>query len=184
VSRGVAGVEGNQLVAAVAGTVDGDAIREWIRTLLPPHMVPARVVALDEMPLSANGKVDRRAVAASWRTDEGTETFVAPRNALETVVAKVWAEVLEVPHVGLEDPFFALGGDSVLATMIVGRLREALDTDEVSVRTLFATLTVGGMAQRLTADETTPGRFGQVAEIYLEVDALSADELDSELLDS
>jgi mycobactin phenyloxazoline synthetase len=184
VSRGIAGVEGNQLVAAVAGELDGEAVREWTRTLLPPHMVPARVVVLDELPLSANGKVDRRAVAASWRADDGAGTFVAPRNALETVVAKIWAEVLEVPRVGVEDLFFGLGGDSVLATMIVGRLREALDTDEVSVRTLFATLTVGGMAQRLTADEATPGRFAQVAEIYLEVDALSADELDSELLDS
>jgi mycobactin phenyloxazoline synthetase len=146
-------------------------------------MVPSRIIVLDDVPLTANGKVDRRAVASAWASEDA-DSYTAPVSALEQVVAKVWAEVLEVDRVGLDDPFFALGGDSVLATMIVGRLREALDTAEVSVRALFSTLTVGAMAQRLSAEETVPGRFDQVAEIYLEVDALSAEELDSELQDS
>jgi mycobactin phenyloxazoline synthetase len=179
VRRGVAGVAGNQLVAAVAGEVVPEDVREFARTMLPPHMVPARVVVLDELPLTANGKVDRRAVAAEWAAE--ADSSVAPGTPLEKVIAKVWAEVLEVERVGVDDPFFALGGDSVLATMIVGRLREALDTSEVSVRTLFATLTVGAMAARLLADETTPGRLAEVAEIYLEVDALSESDLDAEL---
>ncbi|NKQ56411.1 amino acid adenylation domain-containing protein [Amycolatopsis sp. K13G38] len=179
VRRGVAGVAGNQLVAAVAGAVQGDEVREFVRTMLPPHMVPARVVVLDEMPLTANGKVDRRAVATRWAAE--TDEYVAPSTPLEKVLAKVWADVLDVERVGVSDPFFALGGDSVLATMIVGRLREALDTTEVSVRTLFSSLTVGAMAARLTADEAVPGRLAQVAEIYLEVDALSEEDLDAEL---
>jgi mycobactin phenyloxazoline synthetase len=183
VRRGVAGVSGKQLVAAIAGDVDGEQVREWIRTQLPPHMVPSRIVVLDDVPLTANGKVDRRAVGSAWASEE-SDSYAAPVSALEQVVAKVWAHVLEVDRVGLDDPFFGLGGDSVLATMIVGRLREALDTAEVSVRTLFSTLTVGGMAQRLSAEETVPGRFDQVAEIYLEIDALSAEELDSELQES
>ncbi|MBB2933785.1 mycobactin phenyloxazoline synthetase [Amycolatopsis bartoniae] len=179
VRRGVAGVAGNQLVAAVAGAVTPEEVREFARGLLPPHMVPARVVVLDELPLTANGKVDRRTVATHWAT--GADDYVPPKSPLEQVIAKVWAEVLGVERVGLEDPFFARGGDSVLATMIVGRLREALDTTEVTVRTLFATLTVSAMAARLTADESTPGRLDQVAEIYLEVDALSEEDLESEL---
>jgi len=184
VRRGVAGVAGSQLVAAIAGDADGEEVRAWLRTMLPPHMVPSRVVTLGELPLTANGKVDRRAVAAAWASEDASGTYVAPRTALEKVVTKVWAEVLEVERVGLDDQFFGLGGDSVLATMIVGRLREALDTAEVSVRTLFAALTAGGMARRLADDETVPGRFEQVAEIYLEIDALSEDELDSELQES
>lgn len=179
VRRGVAGVAGSQLVAAVAGAVAPEDVREFARTMLPPHMIPARVVVLDELPLTANGKVDRRAVATHWAAE--ADSYVAPGTPLEKVIAKVWAEVLEVERVGVDDPFFALGGDSVLATMIVGRLREALDTSEVSVRTLFATLTVGAMAARLLADETTSGRLAQVAEIYLEVDALSESDLDAEL---
>ncbi|HVW44152.1 MAG TPA: amino acid adenylation domain-containing protein [Amycolatopsis sp.] len=180
VRRGVAGVAGNQLVAAVAGAVAPDEIRDFARTMLPPHMVPARVVVLDELPLTANGKVDRRAVAIHWAAAEA-DTYVAPSTPLEQVLAKVWAEVLGVERVGRSDPFFALGGDSVLATMIVGRLREALDTTEVSVRTLFASLTVGAMAARLLDAEATPGRLAQVAEIYLDVDALSEEDLESEL---
>ncbi|HVV14349.1 MAG TPA: amino acid adenylation domain-containing protein [Amycolatopsis sp.] len=179
VRRGIAGVAGNQLVAAVAGAVTGDEVREFVRTMLPPHMVPARVLVLDEMPLTANGKVDRRTVAAGWAAE--ADTYVAPVGHLENVLAKVWAEVLGVERISRTDPFFALGGDSVLATMIVGRLREALDTTEVSVRTLFATLTVGAMAERLLADEAEPGRLAQVAEIYLEIDALSESDVEAEL---
>nr|WP_236789553.1 amino acid adenylation domain-containing protein [Amycolatopsis sp. GM8] len=179
VRRGIAGVAGNQLVAAVAGEVMADEVREFARTMLPPHMVPARVVVLGEMPLTANGKVDRRAVATHWAAE--TDSYVAPKTPLEQVLAKVWADVLEVGRVGVDDPFFALGGDSVLATMIVGRLREALDSNGISVRTLFATLSVSAMAARLLADETTPGRLAQVAEIYLEVDALDESDVDAEL---
>ncbi|UIJ60638.1 amino acid adenylation domain-containing protein [Amycolatopsis acidiphila] len=179
VRRGVAGVAGNQLVAAVSGEVEPEDVREFARTMLPPHMVPARVVVLGELPLTANGKVDRRAVATHWAAE--ADSYVAPETPLEKVIAKVWAEVLEAERVGVEDPFFALGGDSVLATMIIGRLREALDTSEVSVRTLFATLTVGAMAARLLAEETTPGRLAQVAEIYLEVDALTESDVDAQL---
>ncbi|RAS65120.1 mycobactin phenyloxazoline synthetase [Lentzea atacamensis] len=175
VRRGVAGVAGTQLVAAVAGEVDGEEVREFVRTLLPPHMVPTRVIVLDAMPLTANGKVDRKAVAAHWAAE--ADTYVAPVSALEQVLAKIWAEVLGVERVGLDDAFFALGGDSVLATMIVGRLREALDTSDVTVRTLFATLTVGAMAARMQADEAVPGRLAQVAEIYLEIDAMTEEEL-------
>nr|WP_281356474.1 amino acid adenylation domain-containing protein [Amycolatopsis anabasis] len=180
VRRGVAGVHGNQLVAAVAGAVCGDEVREWMSTVLPPHLTPSRIVVLDELPLTANGKADRRAVAAHWETEAGAD-YAAPETPLEKVLALVWGEVLGAERIGLDDPFFALGGDSVLATMIVGRLREALDTAEVSVRTLFASLTVRAMAARLLANESTPGRLTQVAEIYLEVEALSAEELDSEL---
>ncbi|MFI9814177.1 non-ribosomal peptide synthetase [Saccharothrix variisporea] len=179
VRRGVAGVAGSQLVAAVAGEVDGEEVRAFVRTLLPPHMVPVRVVVLDQMPLTGNGKVDRKAVAGAWQAE--VDAYVAPVTPLERVLAKVWAEVLGVERVGVDDPFFALGGDSVLATMIVGRVREALDTSEVTVRTLFGALTVGAMAARMVAEESVPGRLAQVAEIFLEVDALSAEDLEAEL---
>lgn len=180
VRRGVAGVSGSQLVAAVVGDVDGEQVREWSRELLPPHMVPSRIVVLDEFPLTSNGKIDWRAVALYWAVR--TDSYSAPKTALEKVVTSIWADVLETERVGLDDAFFALGGDSVLATVIIGRLREALDTDEVSVRTLFAMLTPGAMAARLASDDSVPSRLEQVAEIYLEVLELSAEELESELL--
>ncbi|WDF35891.1 amino acid adenylation domain-containing protein [Streptomyces sp. T12] len=188
VRRAVAGLtrgQGVQLAAAVAadaGTAE-DELREWARSVLPPHMVPARIAVAGELPLTSNGKLDRRAVQELWQVAEA-EQHRAPGTALETVVARVWQDVLGVDRVGLDDGFFALGGDSVLATVIVGRLREALDTSEVSVRSLFATLTAGGMAKRLSAEEQTPGRLEQVAAIHLEIEDMSAQEIDSALRDT
>ena len=188
VRRAVAGLtrgQGVQLAAAVAadaGTAE-DELRDWARSVLPPHMVPARITVAEELPLTSNGKLDRRAVQELWQVDEA-ERHRAPGTALETVVARVWQDVLGVERVGLDDGFFALGGDSVLATVIVGRLREALDTSEVSVRSLFATLTAGGMAKRLSAEEETAGRLEQVAAIHLEIEDMSAEEIDSALRDT
>jgi mycobactin phenyloxazoline synthetase len=190
VRRAVAGLTdgpGVQLAAAVAagpGTTE-EELRRWARAVLPPHMVPARIAVAAELPLTANGKLDRRAVRALWETrGPGEEGHRAPGSALETVVARVWADVLGAAHVGLDDGFFALGGDSVLATVIVSRLREALDTSEVSVRALFATLTPGGMAKRLAAEEHIPGRLEQVAAFHLEIEGMSAEEVDSALRDT
>ncbi|MFE6524219.1 amino acid adenylation domain-containing protein, partial [Streptomyces sp. NPDC057794] len=187
VRRAVAGLTGGpgvQLAAAVAaapGTTE-EELRRWARTVLPPHMVPSRIAVAAALPLTANGKLDRRAVRALWETREpGEEEHQAPGSALETVVARVWSDVLGAERVGLDDGFFALGGDSVLATVIVSRLREALDTSEVSVRTLFATLTPGGMAKRLAAEEQTPGRLEQVAALHLEIEGMSAEEVDAAL---
>lgn len=168
-------------VAAAPGTAE-EELREWVGSLLPPHMVPERVVVVDELPLTSNGKLDRRAVQELWAA-KGPKAarHLAPVTALEKVVARVWGEVLGLEQVGLDDGFFALGGDSVLATTIVGRLREALDTSEVSVRTLFGTLTVGGMAERMSADERTPGRLAQAAAIHLEIAGMSAAEVEAAL---
>lgn len=188
VRRAVAGLtrgQGVQLAAAVAadaGTAE-EELREWARSVLPPHMVPGRIAVAEELPLTSNGKLDRRAVQELWQVAD-TDTHRAPGTALETVVARVWQDVLGVERVGLDDGFFALGGDSVLATVIVGRLREALDTSEVTVRSLFATLTAGGMAKRLFAEEETPGRLEQVAAIHLEIEDMSAAEIDSALRDT
>ncbi|MGI5373421.1 amino acid adenylation domain-containing protein [Streptomyces sp. CA-251387] len=187
VRRAVAGLtQGVQLAAAVAadaGTAE-DELREWARSVLPPHMVPARIAVAEELPLTSNGKLDRRAVQELWQAAEAEQQHRAPGTALETLVARVWQDVLGVERVGLDDGFFALGGDSVLATVIVGRLREALDTSEVSVRSLFATLTVGGMTKRLSAEEETPGRLEQIAAIHLEIEDMSAEEVDSALNDT
>ncbi|MEV5311958.1 amino acid adenylation domain-containing protein [Streptomyces sp. NPDC052610] len=189
VRRAVAGLTrgpGVQLAAAVAaapGTAEGE-LRDWVRQALPPHMVPARIAVAGELPLTANGKLDRRAVRALWEAGAEEPAHRAPGSALETVVARVWADVLGADRVGLDDGFFALGGDSVLATVIVARLREALDTSEVTVRSLFAGLTAGGMAERLAAEEETPGRLEQVAAIHLEIETMSAEEVDSALRDA
>ncbi|WP_249416848.1 amino acid adenylation domain-containing protein [Streptomyces sp. TS71-3] len=184
VRRAVAGLTPGphaRLAAAVACAeqVTEEALTASVRALLPPHMVPSRIAVLRELPLTGNGKLDRRAVQELWQSDDEADeqSHRAPGTALERVVAQVWRDVLGAGRLGLDDGFFALGGDSVLATVIVARLREALDSSDVSVRDLFATLTAGGMAKRLAAGERTPGRLEQVAALHLEIAAMSAEEV-------
>jgi amino acid adenylation domain-containing protein len=123
-------------------------LREHTARLLPDYMVPSAFVHLDRLPLTATGKIDRRAlpepefVAAS--------DFVGPRDGLETLLAEIWAEVLRVPNVGVHDDFFELGGHSLLATQVVSRIRRALDL-EIPLRTAFEATTVAALADRVRA---------------------------------
>ncbi|EIV91084.1 amino acid adenylation enzyme/thioester reductase family protein [Frankia sp. QA3] len=161
------------------------AIRASLRGLLPPHMVPDRVVAVPELPLSANGKLDRRAAAALLEREPGgpRPQPSPPRSDLERMILLVWREVLGGGEFGVTDEFFALGGDSVLATRLVARLRDELDTAEVSVRMLFGAPTVAALAQRMRAVETTPGRLDRVASIAWEIAGMSDDEISARLVD-
>ncbi|ARU88537.1 non-ribosomal peptide synthetase [Pseudomonas sp. M30-35] len=121
-------------------------LREHLRGQLPPYMVPAAFVCLERLPLNANGKVDRKALAAqklNWQAE--TQQSIAPRTELEAVVAKVWADVLGRDSVGVEDNFFTLGGHSLLATQIVARLRTHFKLD-LPLRVLFEQPTVALLA--------------------------------------
>jgi amino acid adenylation domain-containing protein len=112
-------------------------LRDWLKRRLPEHMVPAVFVPLPELPLTAHGKVDRRALPSPEAPRE-TAAGAAPRDPLEETVAALWAEVLgrEPAAIGPDDDFFALGGHSLLATQLLARLRRTLGVD-VPLRLLF-----------------------------------------------
>ncbi|MEW5929568.1 MAG: non-ribosomal peptide synthase/polyketide synthase, partial [Gemmatimonadota bacterium] len=124
-------------------------LRAWLGERLPEHMVPAAVVVLETLPLTPNGKVDRRALPApeTMAPDEGRR---APRTAVEEVLGGIWATVLGLERVGVEDGFFDLGGHSLLATQVVSRARRAFGV-EVPLRTLFEAPTLGALAARIEA---------------------------------
>ncbi|XTZ17460.1 amino acid adenylation domain-containing protein [Micromonospora echinospora] len=165
------------------GTTTAEEVRERVRDLLPAHMVPDRVVRLDAVPLTPNGKVDRRAVrVAVERAGAGPAARVAPDDEVTRAVGLIWAEALEVEPdtLGVTDDFFASGGDSLLATRVVAALRDTLGAT-VSARMLFVAPTIAGLAERMLAAEPAPARLRRAAAVYCEVAALSDDEVAAQL---
>ncbi|UEA85464.1 non-ribosomal peptide synthetase [Tsukamurella paurometabola] len=131
-----------RLVGYVTGTASEADVRADAARRLPAHMVPARVVALDALPLTANGKVDRAALPAPDVSDEAR--YRAPATSAEETLAAVFAEVLGVEKVGVDDSFFELGGDSITSIQLVGRARAAGLT--LTAHDVFAHRTVAGLA--------------------------------------
>ncbi|MBY6410481.1 amino acid adenylation domain-containing protein [Rhodococcus sp. BP-252] len=152
---------GDQLVGYVvpAGTdtVDTDALRAALGQTLPTYMVPGAIVVLAEFPLNTSGKLDRKALPAP---EFAARQFRAPSTPVEEIVAGIFAEVLGVERVGLDDDFFALGGNSLVATQVVSRLGAALDSS-VPVRTLFEAPTVEALAAGV--ESHTGGRVALTA---------------------
>ncbi|MGW4636713.1 amino acid adenylation domain-containing protein, partial [Nocardia sp. NPDC004415] len=150
---------GDQLVAYVipepGATVDTDAVKDALGAELPVYMVPAAYVVLSAFPLNASGKLDRKALPAPVFA---ARTFQAPVTPVQQIVAATFAEVLGAGQVGLDDDFFELGGNSLIATRVAARLSEALDT-QVPLRALFEASTVAALAARV---ETATGRGGRI----------------------
>ncbi|HST58901.1 MAG TPA: amino acid adenylation domain-containing protein, partial [Longimicrobium sp.] len=136
-----------RLVAYVAGEVAADELREHVRGRLPEHMVPAAFMVLEALPLTANGKLDRKALPAPEYASSA-DRYVAPRTPVEEVLAGIWAEVLRRERVGVEESFFELGGHSLMATRVVSRIRQVFGV-ELPLRALFEGPTVGELAGRV-----------------------------------
>ncbi|GAB3981721.1 amino acid adenylation domain-containing protein [Plantactinospora veratri] len=155
-----------RLAAYLVGSapVDTAALRLALKRRLPDYMVPATFVELPELPLSPNGKLDRRRLPAPPRVRDLDAPYLAPETATEILVAEVWAEVLDVPRVGLDDDFFDLGGHSLLAVQVVARLRRAAGAG-VSVLDLFTNRTVRELARLVAAPPEQRGPRDLVHEL-------------------
>ncbi|MET9662635.1 amino acid adenylation domain-containing protein, partial [Streptomyces sp. NPDC006510] len=142
------------------------ALRAHIGETLPSYMVPAACLTLDALPLTANGKLDRRALPAPGRDATAVGAYVEARDATERAMAEVWATVLGRDLVGVHDNFFELGGDSIRAVTLVGALREA--GWETSVRDIFAHRTVARLRAAVghgaEPTGTTVARFALIGE--------------------
>ncbi|HEY1348559.1 MAG TPA: amino acid adenylation domain-containing protein [Ktedonobacteraceae bacterium] len=177
-----------ELVAYVTrrpGTqLNAGELQTFARQALPVSLLPAFYVELEALPLNANGKIERRALPAPERHLLTPATsFIAPRTALEQVVARVWAELLGQERVGLGENFFDLGGHSLLATRLVARLRSMLRT-ALPLHSLFASPTVAGLAQALQEHESVAGQLEKIAQIILRVESMSPQEMAQHLQQS
>ncbi len=134
-------------------------VREFLKTRLPDYMVPAAFVILKALPLMTNGKVDRRQLPEPEQAQpDGEQLFIAPRTAIEEMLAVTWSELLGVERIGIHHNFFDLGGHSLLGTQLVSRVRKVFQV-ELPLRSLFKSPTIAGMAatvETLLKDEQTP----------------------------
>ncbi len=154
-----------------------DRVQAMLAELLPAHMIPQHLSLVDDVPYTLAGKIDRRVVAGRLTAavaDSTAPDHRAPSTPLESAIAAIVGDVLGVDSVGADDDFFALGGDSVLATQAVARIRAWLDIPDAIVADIFATRTVCALAGLLGRRESDPGRLDQVAELYLEVIGMDA----------
>ncbi|HEX5705835.1 MAG TPA: non-ribosomal peptide synthetase, partial [Pyrinomonadaceae bacterium] len=147
-------------------------LRAFLRDVLPDYMIPTAFVTLGKLPLTSNGKVDRRALPApDTAHPELGNSYVAPRTALEEFVAHVWKEVLGVERVGISDNFFDLGGHSIKAMQVVARLLDSFQI-ELPPGMLFEATTVAELASLLEQNEPQPGLMEKIARALKKIEGI------------
>ncbi|TEN69808.1 amino acid adenylation domain-containing protein [Pseudomonas aeruginosa] len=164
----VLAVDGRQLVGYVVLESEGgdwrEALAAHLATSLPEYMVPAQWLALERMPLSPNGKLDRKALPAP-EVSVAQAGYSAPRNAVERTLAEIWQDLLGVERVGLDDNFFSLGGDSIVSIQVVSRARQA--GLQLSPRDLFQHQSIRSLALAAKAGAATAEQGPASGEVAL-----------------
>ena len=125
-------------------------LREYLKTRLPEYMIPLAWVSLRQMPLTANGKVDRRALPVPQDRPEEAGDYIEPRTDLERLLSDIWAAVLRIDQVGVQDNFFDLGGHSLLATQVVTRIGSSLSI-ELPLKHIFDYPTIEQLSSQVDA---------------------------------
>ena len=146
-------------------------LRSFLKQKLPNYMVPSAYVVLDSLPLTLNGKVDRRALPDPGSA-ELKNPFVAPRTPIEKTLATIWASFLKLEQIGVHDNFFELGGHSLLATQVLFRTREFFQM-ELPLRILFEKPTIAALAEHILA---TTGNPKDVDAILADLELLSEEQ--------
>jgi amino acid adenylation domain-containing protein len=141
-----------------------DSLRDYLQKEIPDYMVPLEFVMLETLPLTANGKVDRRALPSlNGNGSDRAETFIAPRDVLELRLAQIWEEILGRRSIGVRDDFFKLGGHSILAARLMARIQQLLHID-LPLATLFKRATIEYLASLLRREQTA-STFSSLVEI-------------------
>jgi acyl carrier protein len=148
-------------------------LRSFLQEKLPSYMMPSTFIGLDAMPLTRNGKLDRNTLPAPGNSRPELSTpFMAPRNSTEKSLADIWAEVLCLDQVGIDDNFFDLGGHSLSATRIISRVIESFQL-KLSIDALFKSATVADMAAIIVQKHSQKASQEDISRILSELEALS-----------
>ncbi len=156
--------------------VTPEELRQYLGARLPDYMVPSVLISMKEFPLTANGKVDRKALAALPVSEVPGASLIPPRTAAETIIAQIWREVLARTAIGVEDDFFELGGHSLQATQITLRLRDAFQVNEFPLRQLFESPTIAGLVSALEK-HYDPEILEAIAQALLEIQTLTPENI-------
>ncbi|PSL44170.1 non-ribosomal peptide synthase protein (TIGR01720 family)/amino acid adenylation domain-containing protein [Chitinophaga niastensis] len=135
------------------GNFEKEAILAYLADKLPEYMVPSLLVALEQLPLTTNGKIDRKALPDAEGNTPVTNSYIPPRNETEQILADIWQELLEVERVGVHDNFFELGGNSLLAMRVISLLRKRLHK-EVSLDAIFLYVRLADLALHIRQEAT------------------------------
>ncbi|ALN78402.1 non-ribosomal peptide synthetase [Lysobacter antibioticus] len=146
-----------RLIAYYTGpSLPAETLRTRLQARLPEHMVPAAYVHVPQWPLTANGKLDRKALPAPDLSAVAARRFEAPRGEVETRLAQIWCDLLQLERVGRHDHFFELGGHSLKAINLVARVAEAFDGHSLSLLAFYAQPTIEALAQSLQVAQAAP----------------------------
>ena len=138
-----------------------EKLRESLSRTLPDYMVPSLFVKLEEIPLTSNGKVDRKALPDPEGNIEKTHEYVAPQTEVERKLAQIWKEVLGVERVGIHDNFFELGGHSLLATKIISKIRTEFN-NELPLKVLFENTTIKGLSKSIDTSQLGQNKVNKI----------------------
>ncbi|MEA5581861.1 amino acid adenylation domain-containing protein [Nodularia harveyana UHCC-0300] len=154
--------------------------RQHLEVQLPDYMIPSAFVLLDSLPLTTNGKLDRRALPSPDLAQNLSASFVPPQTETEQAIADIISSVLEIAKIGIHDNFFELGGHSLLATQVVSRLRQTF-TIELPVQAIFNSPTIAGLAEIVIAKQLEQIDDDALSQILAEVNQLSSHEVKQQL---
>ncbi|NOR69055.1 MAG: amino acid adenylation domain-containing protein, partial [Methylomarinum sp.] len=147
-------------VTSQSNSVNVEILKEFLKEKLPDYMVPTAFMSVAEMPLSANGKLDRKRLPALDFNEENKRQYLAPRTDTEEILVDIWSQLLGIKQIGIHDNFFELGGDSILSIQVVSRARQAGIV--ITPRQLFQNQTIESLAIEANKGNTIQSEQGQV----------------------
>jgi amino acid adenylation domain-containing protein len=179
---------GEKQLAAYYETENYDSLKpadllNYLSGHLPRYMLPEAFVKVEKLPLGPTGKIDRRALSQLGRgKPEGTNPYVAPRNAVEKQLTAIWSRLLNVERVGIHDNFFELGGHSLIATRIVLQIRREFDV-EIPLRAVFENPAIEGLALQITMRQTTSVTSDKIEELLSELESLPEESAERAIIE-